>query len=100
KWKDRAIEEKNTWASLEVLRALAESCPREQGRDLSPHLCEQMTTLRLEQMEPAQLRAAMRLVRLVIQRLGPVSADELQQMRDLWTNLPAPADAGVARERR
>lgn len=100
KWKDRAIEEKGTWASLELLWALAESCPREEARALSPHLCEQITTLRLEQMEPAQLIAAMRATRLMFERMGPLSEDEVHQMRDLWTNLPAPADAGAARERR
>src|SRR6218665_3712140 len=25
-WRDRALEEKSTWASLEILRALTESC--------------------------------------------------------------------------
>jgi hypothetical protein len=99
KWKDRALEEKSTWASLELLRALAESCPRNEAAALSPHLCEQITTLRLEQMEPAQLIAAMRVTRLVIERMGPVSEDELHQMRDLWGHLSAPGDAGAARER-
>jgi hypothetical protein len=98
-WKERALEEKNTWASLELLRALIESCPRSQAASLSPHLCEQITTLRLEQMEAAQLREATRLTRLLWQRLGPLSADELHQMRDLWSHLPAMADAGAARER-
>jgi hypothetical protein len=99
KWKDRALEEKSTWASLELLRALAESCLRNEAAALSPHLCEQITTLRLEQMEPAQLIAAMRVTRLVIERMGPVSEDELHQMRDLWGHLSAPGDAGAARER-
>lgn len=99
KWKDRAMEEKNTWASLELLRALVESCPRSQTTALSPHICEQITTLRLENMDVAQLLAAIRLTRSVFERLGPLSDDELQQMRDLWTHLAPPTDAGVARER-
>lgn len=35
-WKARALEEKSTWASLEILRALVESCPRDQRAQLSP----------------------------------------------------------------
>jgi len=95
-WKERALEEKNTWASLEILRALTESCPRGEAAALSPHLCEQISTLRLEAMDPAQLRAAIRLTRLVFDRLGPVSEDERQQMVDAWSHLPPPTDAPAA----
>jgi len=95
-WKDRALEEKSTWASLEILRALTESCPRGEAAALSPHLCEQISTLRLEAMDPAQLRAAIRLTRLVFDRLGPVSEDERQQMVDTWSHLSPPADALAA----
>ena len=99
KWKDRALEEKSTWASLELLRALVEACPRSQMATFSPHVCEQITTLRLEQMEKTQLLAAIRVTRLVVERLGPLSEDELQQMRDLWTHLPPPADSASVKER-
>lgn len=100
KWKGRALEEKRTWASLELLRALAESCPRDQAARLSPHLCEQITTLRIEHMDAAQWRAAIRVTRLLWERLGPLSGDELQQLRDLWTHLPVPADGAAAREQK
>lgn len=97
-WKDRALEEKGTWASLELLRALIESCPREQTGGLLPHVCEQITTLRLEQMETAQLRASIGLTRLVFAGRGPVTEDERQQMIDLWSHLPPPSDAVLLME--
>jgi hypothetical protein len=99
-WKDRAIEEKATWASLELLRALVESCPADEAPALSPHLCEQITTLRFESMDPAQMKAAVRVTRLVFERLGPVSEDERQQMVDLWSHLAAPSDAAAAADLR
>jgi hypothetical protein len=87
-WKARAIEEKRTWASLEILRAVVESCPRDQKSQLSPHLCEQITTLRIEHMDEPQILAALRLTRLVFEGLGPVSEDERLQMLDLWSGVP------------
>lgn len=89
-WKERAIEEKSTWASLEALRALIGACPPASAAALSPHLCEQITTLRIEQMDEAQLLAALQLTRLVFTQLGPLSADERSQMLDLWSHLDAP----------
>jgi len=86
-WKARALEEKNTWASLEALTALAEACPPEEAAQLSPHLCEHITTLLFEHMDAAQQLAAIRLTRLVFLRLGPASEDERRQMLDLWSHL-------------
>jgi hypothetical protein len=97
-WKERALEEKATWASLEALRALAESCPHAQAAELSPHLCEQITTLRIEQMDEAQQLATLQLTRQVFTRLGPVSADERQQMLDLWSHFPGTPTPPVKRE--
>jgi hypothetical protein len=89
-WKARAFEEKNTWASLEILRALVESCPRDQKSQLSPHVCEQITTLRIEHMDETQILAALRLTRLTFDILGPLSDDERLQMLDLWSGLRLP----------
>jgi hypothetical protein len=100
-WKQRAFEEKKPWASLEALRALVEACPRAQAAELSPHLCEQMTTLGIEQMSEAQQLAALQLTRAIFVRLGPLSADERNQMLGLWSHFTEPltgrAKAEVAR---
>jgi hypothetical protein len=100
-WKQRALDEKKPWASLEALRALIEACPPGQSATLSPHLCEQITTLGIEQMSEAQQLAALQLTRLIFVRLGPVSADERAQMLDMWSHFPEPltgrARAEVAR---
>lgn len=100
-WKQRALDEKKPWASLEALRALIEACPPGQVAALSPHLCEQITTLGIEQMSEAQQLAALQLTRLIFVRLGPVSADERTQMLDMWSHFPEPltgrARAEVAR---
>jgi hypothetical protein len=89
-WKQRALDEKRTWASLEILAALSHACPRAQAPELAPHLCEQITTLRIEEMDEEQFLAAIRLTRLVLTRLGPPTEDERQQMLDLWSRF-APA---------
>ncbi len=89
-WKQRALDEKKTWASLEALRALIEACPRTLAAELSPHLCEQITTLRIDEMNEAQQLATLQLTRSVFTRLGPVSADERAQMLDLWSHFPEP----------
>jgi hypothetical protein len=89
-WKQRALDEKKPWASLEALRALIEVCPPGQTVALSPHLCEQITTLGIEQMSEAQQLAALQLTRLIFVRLGPVSADERAQMLDMWSHFPEP----------
>jgi hypothetical protein len=100
-WKQRALDEKKPWASLEALRALIEACPPGQTAALSPHLCEQITTLGIEQMSEAQQLAALRLTRSIFLRLGPVSPDERAQMLDMWSHFPEPltgrAKAEVAR---
>jgi len=98
RWKARALEEKDTWASLEILRALVVAVPRAQAAELSPHLCEQITTLRLEHMDAAQQLAALQLTRLVFARLGPVSADERHQMLDLWSHFAGARTAAVRAE--
>ena len=84
-WKQRALGETRTWAALEALRALVRSCPRAQAAALRPHVCEGISTLHLEGMNAEQQLAAVRLTRLVFARLGGPSADERQQMTDLWT---------------
>lgn len=89
-WKQRALEEKKPWASLEALRALIEACPPGQVAALSPHLCEQITTLGIEQMSEAQQLAALQLTRSIFVKLGPVSADERTQMLDMWSHFPEP----------
>jgi len=89
-WKQRALEEKKPWAALEALRALIEACPHTEATGLSPHLCEQITTLGIEQMSEAQQLAALQLTRAIFAKLGPVSADERTQMLDLWTHFPEP----------
>jgi len=100
-WKQRALDEKKPWASLEALRALIEACPPGQTAALSPHLCEQITTLGIEQMSEAQQLAALQLTRSIFLRLGPVSPDERAQMLDMWSHFPEPltgrAKAEVAR---
>jgi hypothetical protein len=89
-WKQRALDEKKPWASLEALRALIEACPQTEAAALSPHLCEQITTLGIEQMNEAQQLAALQLTRQIFARLGPVSSDERTQMLDLWAHFPEP----------
>jgi hypothetical protein len=89
-WRERALEEKKPWASLEALRALVEACPHAEAAGLSPHLCEQITTLGIEQMSEAQQLAALQVTRALFIRLGPVSADERAQMLDLWAHFPEP----------
>ncbi|MDR3406560.1 MAG: hypothetical protein P4L99_29010 [Chthoniobacter sp.] len=89
-WKQRALDEKKPWASLEALRALIEACPHADAAGLSPHLCEQITTLGIEQMSEAQQLAALQLTRAIFAKLGPVSTDERTQMLDLWSHFPEP----------
>jgi len=89
-WKQRALDEKKPWASLEALRALIEACPHAEAAGLSPHLCEQITTLGIEQMSEAQQLAALQLTRSIFAKLGPVSTDERTQMLDLWSRFPEP----------
>lgn len=89
-WKQRALDEKKPWASLEALRALIEACPHAEAAELSPHLCEQIATLGIEQMSEAQQLAAVQSTRAMFVRLGPVSADERARMLYLWSHFPEP----------
>jgi len=84
-WKSRAIGETRPWASIEALLALCHACPPPEGAALRPHLCESITTLRIEQMSAEQTLAAIRLTRLVCTRFGEPTEDERQQMIDLWS---------------
>ena len=92
-WKSRALGETRPWASIEALLALCHACPMPEGADLRPHLCEGITTLRIEQMTAEQTLAAIRLTRLVCTRFGQPTDDERQQMIDLWSRfLPPPPE--------
>jgi hypothetical protein len=97
-WKQRALDEKSTWGSLEALQALIESCPKVEAADLSPHLCEEITSLRIDEMSEAQQLVVLQLTRAVFTRLGPVSADERAQMLDLWAHFPGPLTARARAE--
>jgi hypothetical protein len=107
-WKSRAIGETRPWASIEALLALCHACPLSEGAVLRPHLCEGITTLRIEQMTGEQLLAALRLTRLVCTRFGQPTEDERQQMIDLWSrflppppeNKQTPEQRGITRELR
>jgi hypothetical protein len=89
-WKSRAMEETRPWASIEGLLALCHACPLSEGVALRPHLCESITTLRIEQMSEEQMLAAVRLTRLVCTRFGEPTEDERQQMIDLWSRFLPP----------
>jgi len=92
-WKSRALGETRPWASIEALLALCHACPMSEGAALRPHLCEGITTLRIEQMTAGQTLAAIRLTRLVCTRFGEPTEDERQQMLDLWPRfLPSPPE--------
>ena len=100
-WKQRALDEKKPWASLEALRALIEACPHAEAAGLTPQLGQQMATLGIEQMSEAQQLIALQLTRAIFARLGPVPADVRARMLDLWSHFPEPltgrAKAEVAR---
>jgi hypothetical protein len=93
-WKLRAIGETRPWASIEALLALCHACPVAEGPALRPHLCESITTLRIEQMSAEQTLAAIRLTRLVCTRFGEPTEDERQQMIDLWSRFVPPQAPG------
>jgi hypothetical protein len=92
-WKSRAMGETRPWASIEALLALCHACPFSEGPALRPHLCESITTLRIEQMSDEQTLAAVRLTRLVCTRFGEPTEDERQQMIDLWSRFVPPQSA-------
>ena len=92
-WKPRAIGETRPWASIEALLALCHACPLSEGPALRPHLCESITTLRIEQMSAEQTLAAIRLTRLVCSRFGEPTEDERRQMIDLWSRFVPPESA-------
>jgi len=87
-WKQRALDEKNTWASIESFRALVEACPKAETSELAAHLCQEIAALRIDEMNEPQQLATFQLTRAIFVRLGPVSADEHKQMLDLWSNFP------------
>jgi hypothetical protein len=90
-WRARAIGETRPWASIEALLALCHACPLSEGPALRPHLCESITTLRIEEMSAEQTLDAIRLTRLVCTRFGEPTEDERRQMIDLWSRfVPSP----------
>jgi hypothetical protein len=99
-WKSRAIGETRPWASIEALLALCHACQLSKGAALRPHLCEGITTLRIEEMSAEQMLAAVRLTRLVCTRFGKPTEDERQQMIDLWSRFVPPQTAEGEKGRR
>jgi hypothetical protein len=87
-WKQRALDEKDTWASLESLRALVDVCPKTEATELRLHLCQEIANLRIDEMNEPQQLATIQLTRAIVVHLGPVSVDERKQMLDLWSNFP------------
>ena len=86
-WTIRALGETRPWASIEALRALCEACPASQAETLRPHLCEGVTTLRIEEMSADQVLSVVQLAHEVCTRFGAPTDDERRQMIDLWTHL-------------
>lgn len=83
-WLDRALNERRTWAALEIIKAVRDKLPVTDGRRIKPHLCEMITTLPLEQMSEDQLLITVELTKTIFERLGKPSVDEQRQMVDLW----------------
>jgi len=89
-WKQRALDEKGAWASLEALRAFIEACPKEEAAEHSTHLLEKITNLRTDEMSEAQQLVVVQLTRAVFTRLGPLTADERSEMIEHWSHFPGP----------
>ncbi len=87
-WQERAFRESRPAAAIECILALCEVVPQARAREITPHICELITTLTIEQMSAAQQLALVRANRRVITRLGPLSQDENQQLLDLWKHVP------------
>jgi len=84
-WYRQALGETRDWAALEALYAVMESCPPDQAEEIRSHVCEGLTTLRIESMTTEQRRAAVHLTFFTATRHGRLSDDERAQMIDLWT---------------
>lgn len=83
-WYRKALGETRDWAALEALYAVMEACPPEQAEEIRSHVCEGLTTLRIESMTTEQRRAAVHLTFFTATRHGRLSEDERAQMIDLW----------------
>ena len=91
-WYRQALGETRDWAALEALYAVMEACPPDQAEEIRSHVCEGLTTLRIESMTTEQRRAAVHLTFFTATRHGRLSDDERAQMIDLWTQfLPVEA---------
>ncbi len=97
-WQERAFRESRPDAAIECILALCEAVPRARAREITPHICELITTLTIEQMSASQQLALVRANRLVITRHGPLSHDENQQLLDLWTHLHLTGSKPLRRE--
>lgn len=84
-WYRQALGETRDWAALEALYAVMEACPPDQAEEIRSHVCEGLTTLRIESMTTEQRRAAVHLTFFTATRHGRLSDDERAQMIDLWT---------------
>jgi len=83
-WYRKALGETRDWAGIEALYAVMEACPPEQAEEIRSHVCEGLTTLRIESMTTEQRRAAVHLTFFTATRHGRLSEDERAQMIDLW----------------
>jgi hypothetical protein len=97
-WKERALDEKNTWASIEALRALIEACPKAETADLSHHICQEIVLLRIDEMNEPQQLELLQLTRAVFSRLGAIQADDRTHIIDLWVHFPGSLTARVRAE--
>ena len=84
-WYRKALGETRDWAGIEALYAVMEACPPEQAEEIRSHVCEGLTTLRIESMTTEQRRTAVHLTFFTATRHGRLSDDERAQMIDLWT---------------
>ncbi len=98
-WQSLAFCEARPAAAIECILALCEAVPQSSAREITPHICELITTLTIEQMPAPQQLALVRANRQVLTRLGPLSHDENQQLLDLWTHLHLAETKPLQRER-
>jgi hypothetical protein len=97
-WKQRALDEKSAWGSIEALRALTEACPKAEAADLSPHICQEIVLLRVDEMNEPQQLEVLQLTRAVFSRLGSVPAEERTHIIDAWVHFPGSLTARVRAE--
>jgi hypothetical protein len=88
-WLERALVEHRSWAALELMEALCTKLPPARFGVVAPHLCEQLMTLRIESMDPAQQQAAIAMSRKLLEKLRPHGADQRAQLIDVWTSVAA-----------